>query len=130
MIWQLANVVSVMEKHYGFKALMRSKELIKGKMKTAFAILLVINLFALPIMKLIEHLNGFRLGQKIGLGIVCLVLWALFSLFGLVVHTIFYLVCKSYHHENIDKSLLADHLEAVYLGEYVPLKAEVQLENL
>ncbi|GAU34592.1 hypothetical protein TSUD_15070 [Trifolium subterraneum] len=36
---------------------------------------------------------------------------------------------QSYHHENIDKSALADHLE-VYLGEYVPLTAkDVQLEN-
>uniref|UniRef100_A0A7N2RAW8 Uncharacterized protein n=1 Tax=Quercus lobata TaxID=97700 RepID=A0A7N2RAW8_QUELO len=43
--------------------------------------------------------------------------------------TVLYFVCKSYHHENIDKSALSDHLE-VYLGEYVPLKAkDVQLEQ-
>ncbi|KNA20592.1 hypothetical protein SOVF_050960, partial [Spinacia oleracea] len=35
MIWQLANVVSVMEKSCGFKALKKSKKLIKGKMGTS-----------------------------------------------------------------------------------------------
>ncbi|KAL3339787.1 hypothetical protein AABB24_028414 [Solanum stoloniferum] len=35
----------------------------------------------------------------------------------------------SYHHENIDKSALSDHLE-VYLGEYEPLKSQdVQMES-
>ncbi|KAK9271387.1 hypothetical protein L1049_026977 [Liquidambar formosana] len=44
-------------------------------------------------------------------------------------NTVIYFVCKSYHHENIDKSTLSDHLE-VYLGEYVPLKSkDVQLEQ-
>lgn len=51
-------------------------------------------------------------------------------LIALVVQTVIYLVCKSYHHENIDKSILADHLE-VYLGEYVPLNGKaVQMESL
>ncbi|WJX16637.1 hypothetical protein P8452_06639 [Trifolium repens] len=62
-------------------------------------------------------------------GILSLLLLSLLFLFGLVLQTVLYLVCKSYHHENIDKSALADHLE-VYLGEYVPLTAkDVQLEN-
>ncbi|XP_065631902.1 uncharacterized protein LOC111984331 [Quercus suber] len=48
---------------------------------------------------------------------------------GVAALTVLYFVCKSYHHENIDKSALSDHLE-VYLGEYVPLKAkDVQLEQ-
>ncbi|KAL7208495.1 hypothetical protein ACSBR1_030273 [Camellia fascicularis] len=43
--------------------------------------------------------------------------------------TVIYFVCKTYHHENIDKWTLSDHLE-VYLGEYVPLTAkDVQLEQ-
>ncbi|OIW03302.1 hypothetical protein TanjilG_09949 [Lupinus angustifolius] len=72
LVWQLASIVTVLEDCYGFKAMKKSKELIK---------------------------------------------------------TVLYFMCKSYHHENIDKSTLADHLEA-YLGEYVPLTAkEVQMEQ-
>ncbi|KAM7511168.1 hypothetical protein LguiB_010043 [Lonicera macranthoides] len=51
-------------------------------------------------------------------------------LFGLVFQTIIYFVCKSYHHENIDKSALSNHLEDIYLGEYLLLKPkDVQLEQ-
>ncbi|KAK4387356.1 hypothetical protein Sango_2342200 [Sesamum angolense] len=43
--------------------------------------------------------------------------------------TVIYFVCKSYHHENIDKSALSDHLE-VYVGDYVPLKGkDIQLKE-
>ncbi|URE09411.1 hypothetical protein MUK42_35932 [Musa troglodytarum] len=39
----------------------------------------------------------------------------------LLVQSVFYYVCKSCHHEQIDKGALYDHLGG-YLGEYVPLK--------
>ena len=41
----------------------------------------------------------------------------------------FYSVCKSFHHQGIDKLALLDHLGG-YLGEYVPLKSSIQMENL
>ncbi|KMT09156.1 hypothetical protein BVRB_6g132620 [Beta vulgaris subsp. vulgaris] len=130
MIWQLANIVSVLEKICGFKALIKSKELIKGKMGTAFALLLVMNICALPITVLQQKFGGFGIVERICFGISSLVLWTLIILFGLVVQTVFYLVCKSYHHESIDKSSLGDHLDE-YLGEYVALKDEsIQLEHL
>ncbi|XP_050255061.1 uncharacterized protein LOC126700942 [Quercus robur] len=79
IVWQLASVVTVLEDAFGFRAMIKSKALIQGKM-------------------------------------------------GVATLTVLYFVCKSYHHENIDKSALKDHLE-VYLGEYVPLTAkDVQLE--
>ncbi|KAA8538335.1 hypothetical protein F0562_027842 [Nyssa sinensis] len=69
-------------------------------------------------------------GKMIGVGILCLLLLFKLFLFGLVIQTVLYFVCKSYHHENIDKSTLSDHLEVYLLGEYVPLKAkDVQLEQ-
>jgi hypothetical protein len=50
-------------------------------------------------------------------------------MFALVTQTVVYLVCKSYHHESLDKANISDHLE-VYLGDYVPLKAsDVQMEQ-
>ncbi|KAF5733569.1 hypothetical protein HS088_TW16G00009 [Tripterygium wilfordii] len=51
------------------------------------------------------------------------------NLVGLLVQSVFYYVCKSYHHQGIDKSVLHDHL-GDYLGEYVPLKSSIQMENL
>jgi hypothetical protein len=66
---------------------------------------------------------------RIGMGLLCLLLLFKVILFGLVIQTVLYFVCKSYHHENIDKSSLSDHLE-VYLGEYIPLKSkDVQMEQ-
>ncbi|KAL7242822.1 hypothetical protein ACSBR1_015252 [Camellia fascicularis] len=36
-----------------------------------------------------------------------------------ICESVFYYVCKSYHHHGIDKSALYDNLGG-YLGEYVP----------
>lgn len=51
------------------------------------------------------------------------------NLVGLMVQSVFYYVCKSYHHQGIDKIALHEHLGG-YLGEYVPLKSSIQMENL
>ncbi|KAE9584760.1 hypothetical protein Lalb_Chr25g0281611 [Lupinus albus] len=75
--------------------------------------------------------NGWKMGSvdRTAYAILCFLLLSGLFLFGLVLQTVLYFVCKSYHHENIDKSALADHLE-VYLGEYVPLTAkDVQMEQ-
>nr|POE86767.1 hypothetical protein CFP56_15477 [Quercus suber] len=103
IVWQLASVVTVLEDTYGFGAMIKSKALIEGKMGVA----------ALVFLKLIISLTTIQVLFK-----------------NLVVHGVSLgIVSKSYHHENIDKSALSDHLE-VYLGEYVPLKAkDVQLEQ-
>ncbi|XP_054796847.1 uncharacterized protein LOC129302183 [Prosopis cineraria] len=133
LIWQLASVVSVLEESYGVQAMLKSRELIKGKMGLAIVIFLLLNVAFILIQVLFKVVvvHGWRLGSvdRTAYAILCFFLLSVFFLFGLVIQTVLYFVCKSYHHENIDKSALSDHLEA-YLGEYVPLKArDVQLEQ-
>ncbi|KAK3032417.1 hypothetical protein RJ639_037144 [Escallonia herrerae] len=135
IIWQLASVVSVLEDTYGFKAMIKSKDLIKGKMLVALAIFFKLN-FSLVAIQIVfgEHVLHGRwhresFGSRFGFGILCLLLLFKLILIGLVVQTIIYFVCKSYHHENIDKSNLSEHLEG-YLGDYEPLNAkDIQLEH-
>ncbi|KAG6624330.1 hypothetical protein I3843_16G020700 [Carya illinoinensis] len=133
IVWQLASVVTVLEDSYGVRAMLKSKALLKGKMLVATVIFFKLNIslaiIQIAFRKLVVH--GWRLGMasRLGYGIISLLLLFMLLLFGLVIQTVIYFVCKSYHHENIDKSTLSDHLE-VYLGEYVPLKAkDVQLEQ-
>ncbi|OMO56199.1 hypothetical protein COLO4_35750 [Corchorus olitorius] len=133
LIWQLASVVSVLEDVYGIQAMTKSRGLIKGKMGVALALFLLLILCFGGIQTVFEIEVAFfwslSVGMRILIGVVCFLLLFKAILFGLVAETVLYFVCKSYHHENIDKSNLADHLE-VYLGEYLPLKSkDVQLEQ-
>lgn len=95
---------------------------IKGKTRICAAIFLINNLFFLGIGQ------GFK-ARAVGVDsvwgkILHVCLWSMImsvlSLFGLVIQTIIYFICKSYHHENIDKSALADHLE-MYGNDYIRL---------
>lgn len=133
IIWKLASVVSVLEEASGFKAMMKSRELLKGKMWVAIIIFLLLNLSFWGLHVLFENkfVHGSSLGilNRASFGILSLLALLVLYLFELVILTVIYFVCKSYHHENIDKSALSDHLE-VYLGEYVPLKSkDVQLQQ-
>jgi hypothetical protein len=135
VVWHLASVISVLDDMYGIKAMIKSRELIKGKMFAAVALFLMITTFFVGVEFLFENLVVLNMGRRnmgisIPIGILCLFLVCTVFLFGLVVQTVIYFVCKSYHHENIDKSSLADHLE-VYRGEYVPLKGkDIQLGDV
>ncbi|GMY06563.1 hypothetical protein FCV25MIE_01802 [Fagus crenata] len=133
IIWQLASVVSVLENTYGFRAMIKSKALIKGKIGVAIVVFLKLNISLVIVLFIFEKLvvHGQSLGtvNRTASRILCLLLLLGLSLFGLVIQTVIYFVCKSHHHENIDKSALSDHLE-VYRGDYVPLTAkDVQLEQ-
>ncbi|KAK4572582.1 hypothetical protein RGQ29_030842 [Quercus rubra] len=133
IVWQLASVVTVLEDTFGFGAMIKSKALIRGKMGVATLVFLKLIISLITIESLFKNIvvHGVSLDivSRVGFGVLCLLLLFNLFLFGLVVQTVLYFVCKSYHHENIDKSALSDHLE-VYLGEYVPLKAkDVQLEQ-
>ncbi|KAI8531430.1 hypothetical protein RHMOL_Rhmol11G0136400 [Rhododendron molle] len=133
VVWQLASVISMLEDMKGFKAMTKSRNLIKGKMWIAIVIFFKLNLAMVGIWILFEsqvvRTGSFGIVGRLGFGFLCLLLLFKVFLFGLVIQTVIYFVCKSYHHENIDKSSLSDHLE-VYLGQYVPLKAKnVQLEQ-
>ncbi|XP_010041974.2 uncharacterized protein LOC104430968 [Eucalyptus grandis] len=122
MIWQMASVISVLEDVYGRKAMLKSKELIKGKMGLSvwrFLGVLVCSMLVQAPFESLVVLDLVPNGVRIGVGLVCLLLLSMLVLFDLVVQTVIYFVCKSYHHENIDSSFLSDHLEGC-LGDCPP----------
>lgn len=135
IIWQLASVVSVLEEVRGIKAMVKSKKLLKGNMWVATIIFFTLIVFSVVLQYSFQVLvvlgRTFGTVDRVAYGILCLLLLFKLILFALVIQTVLYFVCKSYHHENIDKSALSDHLEVIYLGDYVPLKSkDVQLEQV
>ncbi|XP_062192414.1 uncharacterized protein LOC133895905 [Phragmites australis] len=135
VVWHLASVVSVLEDYKGFHAMRKSKDLIRGKLWTAAAIFATLNLvfavvevaFRAWVVRGATH--GVGAGGRLFLGLLMLAALCAVVMLALVTQTVVYLVCKSYHHESIDKANISDHLE-VYLGDYVPLKAsDVQMEQ-
>ena len=132
IVWQLANTVSVLEDSYGFEAMKRSRQLIKGKVGVTVFIFLVLVFFHIVVQGAFQKLVVHGLPDmvsRVAYGIVCLFLHATLVLYGHVFHTIIYLVCKSYHNENIDKLALSGHLEAYSdHQEYVPLKGQEDVE--
>ncbi|KAG4114432.1 hypothetical protein ERO13_D12G046101v2 [Gossypium hirsutum] len=132
-LWHLASVVSVLEPIYGLAAMKKSYELLKGRINMAF----ILVLGYLAICGVIGGIFGSLVvhgGESYGVfwrtvvgGFLVGVL-VIVNLVGLLVQSLFYYVCKSYHHQGIDKSALQDHLGG-YLGEYVPLRCSIQMEN-
>ena len=133
VLWHLASVVTVLEDSYGFEAMRKSKDLIKGKTGLSMLIffMLYVSFFLIQFLFMKVVVLGWSLSSVEGTayGFLCFLLLSHLFLFELVVQTVLYFVCKSYHHQNIDKSALSIHLE-VYLGEYEPLTAkDVQLQQ-
>lgn len=132
-LWHLASVISVLEPIYGFAAMKKSYELLKGK--TGMAGLIVFGYFVICgainaiFGSVVVHGGNYGVFSKIVVGGFLVGVLVIVNLVGLLVQSVFYYVCKSYHHQEIDKSVLYDHLGG-YLGEYVPLKSSVQMENL
>ncbi|KAK8580200.1 hypothetical protein V6N12_070484 [Hibiscus sabdariffa] len=130
-IWHLASTISVLEEAYGFSVMVKSKNLIKGKLRLAIFIFVIISLLSgfnhIAFKMLVVEGNNIGM-VRVVYAIICLLSLFITILFGLVVQTVIYFVCKSYHHENIDKSILSDHLEVYLLREYTVLRAkDVQL---
>ncbi|XVE67539.1 hypothetical protein DITRI_Ditri08aG0169100 [Diplodiscus trichospermus] len=133
-LWHLASVVSVLEPIYGLAAMKKSYELLKGRVK--MAVILVVGYLAICAViggifgSVVVH-GGEKYGvfARIVVGGFLVGVLVIVNLVGLLVQSVFYYVCKSYHHQGIDKIALHDHLGG-YLGEYVPLKSSIQLENL
>ncbi|XP_051128989.1 uncharacterized protein LOC127249939 [Andrographis paniculata] len=134
-LWHLASVVSVLEPVYGLAAMRKSLALLKGRTRMGFAMVFgylaicgVINgLFGSIVVRGGD--NNYAVLPRIIVGGFLVGVLVIVNLVGLLVQSIFYYVCKSYHHQGIDKSALCDHLGG-YLGEYVPLKGSIQMENL
>ncbi|GKV53203.1 hypothetical protein SLEP1_g59740 [Rubroshorea leprosula] len=136
VVWYLACVVSVLEESYGLKAMMKSRQLIRGKLIIAMVIFFMLILSFLLVQYAFQMLVVYgRWGlvpmvDRVSYAILCFLVLSMLNLFGLVIQTVIYFVCKSYHHENIDKMELSNHLEVYLLAEYVPLKGkDVQLEE-
>ncbi|KAJ9675124.1 hypothetical protein PVL29_024179 [Vitis rotundifolia] len=129
IVWQLANTVSVLEDSYGIEAMKRSRELIKGKVGVAVFIFFKLGFFNIVIQaafqRLVVHGESLDMINRAEYAIICFLLHVMLVLFGHALHTIIYLVCKSYHNENIDKLALSDHLEAYSdHQDRVPLKGD------
>ncbi|XP_027346657.1 uncharacterized protein LOC113858292 [Abrus precatorius] len=133
-LWHLASVVSVLEPVYGFSAMRKSYELLKGRTKYA-AVLVSVYLVICGVIGaffsvvVVHGGDNYGVFARIVVGGFLVGLLVIVNLVGLLVQSVFYYVCKSYHHQGIDKSALHDHLGG-YLGEYVPLKSSIQMENL
>ncbi|KAI8000437.1 hypothetical protein LOK49_LG09G02812 [Camellia lanceoleosa] len=122
-LWHLASVVSVLEPVFGFGA---SVVLVVVLVFRYLAICGVINgVFGAVVV----HGEGYGIFVRIMVGGFLVGVMVIVNLVGLMVQSVFYYICKSYHHQGIDKSALYDHLGG-FLGEYVPLKSNIQMENL
>lgn len=132
-LWHLASVVSVLEPLYGFGAMKKSFELLKGRVRMAFV--LVFGYFVIcgvingMFGSIVVHGEDYGVLVRISVGGFLVGILVIVNLVGLLLQSVFYYVCKSYHHQGIDKNALYDHLGG-YLGEYVPLKSSIQMENL
>ncbi|GMI82963.1 hypothetical protein like AT4G19950 [Hibiscus trionum] len=107
----------------------------EGKLRLAISIVVIISLASgfnqIAFKRLVVEGTSIGMVSRVVYAIVCLLLLCTTILFGLVIQTLVYFVCKSYHHENIDKSALSDHLEVYLLGEYTLLKTkDVQLSHV
>nr|GMD03240.1 uncharacterized protein LOC109165782 [Ipomoea batatas]GMD10345.1 uncharacterized protein LOC109165782 [Ipomoea batatas]GMD11701.1 uncharacterized protein LOC109165782 [Ipomoea batatas] len=133
-LWHLASVISVLEPVYGLAAMKKSYELLRGRARMAFVLVfsylticgVISGFFGLIVV------NGgdyYSILSRILVGGFLVGVLVIVNLVGLLVQSVFYYVCKSYHNQGIDKSALYDHLGG-YLGEYVPLKSSIQMENL
>ncbi|XP_048128170.1 uncharacterized protein LOC125312779 [Rhodamnia argentea] len=131
IVCQLASVVSVLEEeNYGIKAMVKSKSLIEGKRRVTgfiFLLLILLNNGIVIVYRMFVWAFLFMLI----VGAPCLFVLTFLFLFGLVIQTIIYFVCKSYHCESIDKPALANHLEAYFQPEPQKQDAnDVQLEQV
>ncbi|MBA0634833.1 hypothetical protein Godav_022413 [Gossypium davidsonii] len=126
------GLIKIMEEVYGFAAMVKSKNLIKGKIWLAISITFILSLAGglnvIAFQRLVVEGSSMAMANRFVYAIICLLLLSTMSLFRLVIETVIFFVCKSYHRENIDKTVLSDHLEVYLQGEYAPLKAkDVQL---
>lgn len=115
VVWHVACVVSVLEEDRGYKALVKGKNLVKGKLGISLFIFFLIFVFyvgTLIVYQVFVAYYWFFYNWLIGLA--CLIFLIFVVLFELVAQTMIYFVCKSYHHESINRPALADHLEEYY----------------
>lgn len=114
IILQLAGVVSALEESCGFQAMAKSRLLLKGKMVSAvvvvsaiyssFGILLWLKYY----VKMMLFSPSLVIWMYVSANLSLLLLIFVFLLWRLVLETMFYFVCKSYHQESIDVLAFSD----------------------
>lgn len=131
-VLQLSTVVTILEESHGVKAMKRSRHLTKGKFGVTLSISFMLHVLVWTIQLVFYNfvLHGIALGmwKRALVGFVCLVVLVTIYLYGLVLHTITYFVCKSYHNETIDKPTLSQHLREFQGRLYDP--NSVQLKQI
>lgn len=138
-LWHLASVITVLEPLCGLAAMSKSKQLLQGR--TRLAAVLVFSYFAVcgvtaglfraAVVKGRgeEGSLGLSMPGRVLAGAVLVSVFVCVNLLGLLVQSVFYYACKAFHNQQIDRTALYEHLGG-YLGEYVPLKSNIQMENL
>ncbi|KAI3872473.1 hypothetical protein MKX03_020520 [Papaver bracteatum] len=105
VVWNIATVVTVLEKDYGRKALAKSMRLIAGKIWVSCAVFGWLEIAFAGIIFTFAYLvvdgNKMSVVGKVFVGIGCYLLMTVSIHLSLVVHTVVYFVCKSYHNEDI-----------------------------
>ncbi|KAI4310795.1 hypothetical protein MLD38_035745 [Melastoma candidum] len=133
IIWYLASVITVLEDLKGISAMVKAKDLIQGKKKVVVPIFLLLAAVYYGVLLVYEIFVVFEWNSffLFGLGTVCVVLLTFLFLLGLVVQSVTYFVCKTYHCEHIDKPALAEHLEA-FAPNYEQMKEgkDVQMNQV
>ncbi|KAL5713483.1 hypothetical protein ACHQM5_015553 [Ranunculus cassubicifolius] len=130
-LWHLASVVSVLEPLSGLAAMRKSKKLLKGNTVMAMkyvAQYLVACILTESLMFEVYGLLGYRVLLTVFACLVSVGLLLVVNFTGLMVQSVFYFMCKSYHEEDIDRNALFDYLSG-YVGEYVPLKG-IEMQDL
>lgn len=130
-VFNVASVVSVLEDSYGIRALKKSNRLIKGKRMVSYTLYAFYLIFSSAVVIGFDFASHSlsSVALRVLLAIIFALLLAFIDQLGIVVFTILYFVCKSIHHESIDMLALSEHLGA-YTGEYVNLRASVQMEAM
>uniref|UniRef100_A0A7N0U179 Uncharacterized protein n=1 Tax=Kalanchoe fedtschenkoi TaxID=63787 RepID=A0A7N0U179_KALFE len=129
IVWIFGAQVAVLESTCGFKALSRSRILIKGKAFLTISVLVPIALFSLLVawMVLKVVVNGDAAGigivTRIGCGIVALPVMTGLTLLAVVVETVTYLVCKADKGESVTKSSVMEHLD-MFVDGYALVRAK------
>ncbi|KAI3856649.1 hypothetical protein MKW92_028231 [Papaver armeniacum] len=124
LIWLSSSITTILEDISGSKAVKKGKDLIKGKLLISLFNYLTLEFCCQKILSVffssVLHGEGVAMVGRVSLGIVCLVMLVVLLHFGLVIQTVIYLVCKSYHKESIS---LADHLDGYLPVSYTPLSS-------
>ncbi|XP_026419541.1 uncharacterized protein LOC113315482 [Papaver somniferum] len=112
-LWILASVISVVEPNvYGLAAMNKSKQLLQGRTKIAFALVSLYAAATWIVEKALRHAMQFPVHfmVKVLLGLLCLFMLVAVNLTGLLLQSVFYFACKSHHNQVVDKKVLYDHL--------------------